>query len=208
MTLQYDFEIFLQNVRKNNLIVKTILEVNFHFDIIFIQKPSWTTMRSIPSPVNSKGIPLVGVVNHPNWLTFTREPDISKEYSRVTIFINIRLASFHPSFCKDIINHRDILLALFFINNELFWIMNVYSNSSYSVIKYLKDMKINICNLLIMTVSYTSPSVQKQRPRGETTSEPYKPAFHSGHLSHNTSHDGAATLQISCLSWRRYSYST
>ena len=76
---------------------------------------------------------------------------MSKECPKVTIFINIRLASFHPSFCKDIINHRDILLALFFINNELFWIMNVYSNSSHSVIKYLKDMEINICNLLIMT---------------------------------------------------------
>jgi len=104
--------------------------------------------------VDSQGVLLVGVVNHPNWLTFTREPDMSKECPRVTIFINIRLASFHPSFCKDIINHRDILLALFFINNELFWIMNVYSNSSHSVIKYLKDMEINICNLLIMTGNF------------------------------------------------------
>jgi len=34
-------------------------------------------------------------------------------------------------------------------------------------------------------VSYASPPVQKQHPHGETTSEPYKPAFHSGHLSCN-----------------------
>ena len=57
-------------------------------------------------------------------------------------------------------------------------------------------------------MSYASPPVWKQRPRGETTSEPYKPAFHGGHLSRNTSHGSAATLQIFRLLWRRYSYST
>ena len=47
-----------------------------------------------------------------------------------------------------------------------------------------------------VNLSYTSPLVQKQRPCGETTSEPYKPAFHSGHLYRNTSHDGTATLRV------------
>ena len=37
-------------------------------------------------------------------------------------------------------------------------------------------------------MSYTSPPVQKQHPCSETTSEPYKLAFHGGHLSHNMSH--------------------
>ena len=45
-------------------------------------------------------------------------------------------------------------------------------------------------------------------PAVKTTSEPYKPAFHSGHLSRNTSHGGAATLRIFRLPWQRYSYST
>jgi len=146
-----DLRIFLQNVRKNNLVIKTILEVNNNFDIIFIQEPSWTTIRSIPSSADSEGVPLVGIVNHPNWLTFAREPDMTKECSRVAIFINIRLALFHFSFRKDIIDHRDILLASFFINSELFWIMNVSSDSSHSVIKYLKDTEINIRNLLVIT---------------------------------------------------------
>jgi len=108
-------------------------------------------IRSIPSSTDSEGVLLVGVVNHPNWLTFARKPDTTKECPRVAIFINIRLALFRFSFCKDIMNHRDILLALFFINSELFWIMNVYSDSSHSAIKYLKDTEINICNLLVMT---------------------------------------------------------
>ena len=48
----------------------------------------------------------------------------------------------------------------------------------------------------------------KLHPRGDATSEPYKPAFHGGHLSRNTSHGGAAAFRIFCLPWRRYSYST
>ena len=67
------------------------------------------------------------------------------------IFINIRLSSFCFSFHKDIIDHRDIILVSFFINSELFWVMNVYSDSSHSAINYLKNTKINICNLLVMT---------------------------------------------------------
>jgi len=33
-------------------------------------------------------------------------------------------------------------------------------------------------------------------PTVKTTSEPYKPAFHGGHLSRNMSYGSAATLQI------------
>jgi len=60
-----DLKIFSQNVQKNNFLINTILEVNQNFDIIFIQEPSWMTIRTIPSPVNCEGIPLVGIPNHP-----------------------------------------------------------------------------------------------------------------------------------------------
>ena len=357
-----DLKIFLQNVRKNNFLINTILEVNQSFDIIFIQEPSWTTLKTIP--------------NHLNWLTFAREPCLSNNSPRVIIYINVRLSSFYLSLQRDIINHKDILLASFFNDNVIFWIINIYSNLSHSALKYLKDTEVNITNLLIMTgdfnirdsiwdlsfphhsaisdnlmiladsynldlsipthwvptrysdmtgevnsviglmflwsgstelnnhsihpdwrlsldhapftitipiaeenivssnfsiaknneeeesfindvsyaikninvndfsdsnntsaprpdklswshlkiilkddeclgiiiyitnVSYTSPPVRKQRSRSETTSEPYKPTFHSGHLSRNTSHSGAATLRIFHLPWQRYSYST
>ena len=38
-----------------------------------------------------------------------------------------------------------------FNNNSIFWVMNVYSNSSHTALKYLKDAKVNISNLLIIT---------------------------------------------------------
>ena len=96
---------FSQNVRKNNVIIKTILEAQLDFDIIFIQKPSWSFIRSLPSYDNTDGNPLLGIVNHPNWLTFAREPVSHSDLPRVAIFINIRLLSLRFSFRKDIINH-------------------------------------------------------------------------------------------------------
>ena len=109
-----DLKIFSQNVWKNNFLINTLLEVNKSFDIIFIQEPLWTTLRTIPSSTNCEGIPLVGIPNHPNWLTFAREPCSSNDPPRVIIYINVRLSSFHFSLWKDIINHKDILLASFF----------------------------------------------------------------------------------------------
>ena len=140
----------MQNIRKNNLIVNTILEVNFNFDIIFIQEPSWSTIHFIPSSRCYEGESLVGITNHSNWLTFARTSEIENDFLRVIIYVNIRLSSLCFSLHKDVINYRDILLVLFFNNNDVFWLMNIYSNSSHSALKYLKDTEAYIHNLLIM----------------------------------------------------------
>ena len=145
-----NLKIFLQNIQKNNFLINTILEVNQDIDIIFIQELSWTTLRTIPSSANSEGIPLLGVPNHPNWLTFARELCLFNNSPRVITYINVRLSSLCFLFRKDIINHYNILLTSFFNNNTIFWIMNIYSNSFHSTLKYLKDTEMNISNLLII----------------------------------------------------------
>ena len=88
-----DLKVFSQNVWKNNFLINTILKVNYNFNIIFIQEPSWITLRTIPSLENSEGIPLLGIPSHPNWLTFTREPGSPNNSPRVLVYINIRLLS-------------------------------------------------------------------------------------------------------------------
>ena len=84
---------FSQNVRKNNFIIKTILEAHSDFDIIFIQEPSWLFIHFFSSYDNTDGNPLLSIVNHPNWLMFAREPVSHSDLPRVAIFINIRLSS-------------------------------------------------------------------------------------------------------------------
>ena len=65
-------------------------------------------------------------------------------------YVNIRLLYFWFSLCKDIFNHSDISLILFFNNNNIFSLMNIYSDSSQSALKYLKNTEANIHNILVM----------------------------------------------------------
>ena len=139
-----NLRIFSQNVQKNNLIVNTILKVNVESNIIFIQELLWSTICSIPSSRNCEEESLVGVVNHPNWLTFSKSLETESDYPRVVTYVNIRLISLCFALCKNVINHRDILLILFFNNSDFLWLMNVYSDPLHSSLKYLKNTEVNI----------------------------------------------------------------
>ena len=146
-----NLKIFSQNVHKNSLIVNTILETLVHFDIILIQEPLWSEIQKIPSTSNCEGEPLMGSNHHPNWISFARIPSDEKDFPKVIVYVNICLSSLHFLLCKDIINHRDISLISFFSNNVCYHIMNIYSNSSHTALKYLKDTEANIDNVILMT---------------------------------------------------------
>ena len=111
----------------------------------------WLWRYKLNEVCDSEGESLVDITNHPNWLTFSRSSEIESDYPRVVIYINIRLLPLCFSLRKDIINHKDILLILFFNNNNIFWLINVYSDSFHTALKYLKDTEVCIQNLLIMT---------------------------------------------------------
>ena len=93
---------------------------------------------------------MVGVLNHPNWITFSRSFSIANDSPRVIIYINIRLSSFCFSLCKDIYNYGDVSLISFFNNSSIFFLINVYLDSSQSALKYLKNTKAKINNVLVM----------------------------------------------------------
>ena len=136
---------------KNNLIINTILETWFFFNVIFIQEPSWTIIHSIPSSRSVEDKELVEVPNHPNWLIFARNLSSDNNLLRVVTYISIKLLSFQFLLCKDLLNYRDISLVSFFNNSIIFFPMNVYSDSSQFALKYLKNTEANIHNVLIMT---------------------------------------------------------
>jgi len=146
-----NLKIFSQNIQKNSLIVNTILESLTHFNIILIQEPPWSEIRKIPSTSNCEGDPLIGSVHHPNWILIARTPSCDKDSPRVISYINIWLLSFRFLLRKDIINHRDINLISFFNNNVCYYILNIYSDSSHTALKYLKDTEVSIDNVVLMT---------------------------------------------------------
>jgi len=93
----------------------------------------------------------MGSNHHPNWTTYTRIPSNNKDFPRVLVYVNICLSALRFLLQKDIFNHRDISLISFSINNICSYILNVYSDSSHTALKYLKDTKVNINNVVLMT---------------------------------------------------------
>jgi len=146
-----NLKILSQNVRKNSLIVNTLLETHNQFDIILIQEPPWSEICKIPSSIDCEGESLMETNHHPNWISFARFLLEKLDLPRVIAYINICLSLLQFLLLNDIINHRDISLIFFFNNNICHYIMNVYSNSFHSALKYLKDTEVNIDNVLLMT---------------------------------------------------------
>ena len=105
----------------------------------------------IPSSSNCEGEPLVRTCHHPNWISYARLSPNSDESPRVIIFINIRFSSLQLLLRKDIFDHHDICLLSFFNKGVSYYIINVYSDSFHSALKYLKDTEVNISNVLLMT---------------------------------------------------------
>ena len=144
-------KIYSQKVQKNNFLLNTILKTHLLFNIIFIQKPSWSIIWSILSSSSYKGEELVGVSNHLNWTTFFRDSLQADDFSYVISYINICLSFIHFSLWNNVLNHKDILYILFFNHSSIYFLINVYSDLSQSALKYLKDTEVNINNILIMT---------------------------------------------------------
>ena len=134
-----NLKIFSQNICKNSLIVNTLLKTLNQFNIILIQEPLWSEIQKIPSTLNSNGEPLIGTSHHPNWIMFARILSDKKDSPRVLTYVNIHFSSLCFLLWKDIINHRKINLISFFNNSACFYIMNVYSDSFHTALKYLKD---------------------------------------------------------------------
>ena len=107
-------------------------------------------IHSIPSFSNKEGEELVGVLNHSSWITFSRNPSNSQDLPRVITYINICLSNLCFSLWKNLFDHRDILCIFFFNCGSIYFMINICSDSSQIALKYFKNTKANINNVLIM----------------------------------------------------------
>ena len=146
-----NLKVFSQNVHKNSLLTNTILETHSHFNILLIQEPHWSEIRKIPSSSNCNGEPLMGTSHHPNWIAFARYPPNNSDFPRVISYVNIRLNYLCFLLRRDIFDHHDINIISFTNNDICHYILNIYSDSSYLALKYLKDTEVNINHVLLMT---------------------------------------------------------
>ena len=106
---------------------------------------------NIPSSTSKKGENIIGACNHPSWTIFTRSLNSNNKHPRVLTYINIGLIKLCFLLRKDIFNHRDINLIFFSNHDIMCFIINVYSDNQQSTLKYLKNIEVNLNNILIIT---------------------------------------------------------
>ena len=72
--------IYSQNVRKNYVLVDSLLESQKDlYDILFIQEPLWNFIRSAPSTLSTGGQEVVGAPIHPEWTQVVQFPQDSEQ---------------------------------------------------------------------------------------------------------------------------------
>ena len=96
----------------------------------------------------------MGIPNYPNYIMFSRNPTNTRDFSKVLVYINSHISFLCFSLCNDIFNHRDISYILSFNWGSIQFLLNVYSDSSQSALKYLKDIETNLNNILIITGNF------------------------------------------------------
>jgi len=70
---------------------------------------------------------------------------------RVITFINIHFSFLRFSLKNNILKHKDISCIFFFNHGSIYFLINIYSDSFQSALKYLKNTKVDMNNVLIMT---------------------------------------------------------
>jgi len=132
-------KIFSQNVQKNRALVDLILKTQNNFDILFIQEPSWILICAISNSLSKEDDKVVGILNHLNWIIFSRLNSDEHGYLRVIFYIKICLITMCFSLWKDMLNYKDICCFSFFNNGTIFFMINVYFDNNQSALKYFKN---------------------------------------------------------------------
>ena len=94
---------------------------------------------------------MVGVSNHLNWATFSRNTTNEHNSLRVILYINIRLLQFYFFLRNNILIIEIFCVFLFFNYGSIFFLVNIiYSDLLQTALKYSKNTKANISNILII----------------------------------------------------------
>ncbi|TEB14657.1 hypothetical protein FA13DRAFT_1651748, partial [Coprinellus micaceus] len=100
------------------------------FDIVFLQEPPWRLIRHAPSATNKEGTEVRGSPRHPKW-TCMVPPVQADEHPRVMAYVSRRLDALRPTFRRDLVDDRDVMVLSLFAGNEAMHLMNVYSDNQH-----------------------------------------------------------------------------
>ena len=150
--IKENLKIFLQNIRKNKTLTDIILENNKSTtDIIFIQEPPRSLIWYIPSHSNPLGYLFYSTSNHLEWILFIYQDMLQDNYARVATYINKHLSRMRFALQLDIVNYCNINILAFYNNQDVNFIINVYSDSNQTALQFLNRNIVNLNNTIIIT---------------------------------------------------------
>ncbi|KAF9439947.1 hypothetical protein P691DRAFT_689235 [Macrolepiota fuliginosa MF-IS2] len=130
--------IYSQNICKNNFSTPVLLEwLKESINIIFLQEPPWSCIRSAPSTVSLEGDDVIGAPKHPDWVCMVHLPHLGEQHLRVMAYVHSRLSLMRPAIRPDLIDHRDVQIVSLYSKGEAFYFMNVYSDAQHTAIDLL-----------------------------------------------------------------------
>ncbi|KAF9442278.1 hypothetical protein P691DRAFT_681814 [Macrolepiota fuliginosa MF-IS2] len=130
--------IFSQNICKNNFSTSVLLErLKDSIDIIFLQEPPWSRIRSTPSTVSLEGDNVVGTPKHPDWVCMVCLPHPGEQHPRVMAYVHSCLSLMRPAIRPDLIDHHNVQIVSLYSKGEAFYFMNIYSDTQHTAIDLL-----------------------------------------------------------------------
>jgi hypothetical protein len=119
------------NIAKNYKDLDVLLECECeHVDVLFIQEPPWQLIRHAPSAMSKEGIEVRGAPIHPNWMCMVRQPE-PESRPRVLAYVSRRLDPLRPTYRRDLIDDRDVMIISLFGVGDPIHLMNVYSDDQH-----------------------------------------------------------------------------
>jgi hypothetical protein len=152
---------FSFNINKNYLYTETLLvhlSLQKKVDVIFLQEPPWRTIRQAPSVQSKEGKEVIGPPLHRDWNMIYRKPDQSGN-PRTMCYVHKRLVKFRPSYQREVIDHRDLLLLLLQVGGSEIFALNVYNDNRATTVSFLKREGLVIPCLSIMTGNFNCHSM-------------------------------------------------
>jgi hypothetical protein len=131
---------FSFNANKNYLYTETLLvhlSLQKKVDVIFLQEPPWRTIRCAPSVTNLEGKEIIGPPLHHDWNVIYYKLDQSGN-PRTMCYVHKRLVKFRPSYHREVINHRDLLLLSLQVGGSEIFALNVYNDDRATAVSFLR----------------------------------------------------------------------
>jgi hypothetical protein len=142
--------IFSQNVNGNYAYMDSLLsDLYENYDLLFLQEPPWWYIRAAPSSSSRGRTDVIGGPLNPNWgalsghLAWTPPP-------RIMVYFSNRIANLRPGLCRDLVDHRDILLFSLGLGGDTLFYANIYLDSQHTAISWLFNHVLELPGLQLM----------------------------------------------------------